>query len=259
MLSEIDHGMFVLSVDLWNHEQSRQVNLVKNTQSSPSISSTALAAFTDVAQAGTAYTNNTNAMNAEPPTPHFKFEPGPNHGSPYQAPAQALYTSYPGPPQASYPPSPAQQQPYGDVVYQQAFSHPQMMNAPGYHQNGYQGAAPLYYTAGAGIHAQVQGMQPGLDYGMVSQPLMGAPPGINPYDGLPYQVNEQEPQRMPVSSSHPSGMFTRNLIGSLAASAFRLTDPDDKIGIWFVLQDLSVRTEGNFRYDVFPTITILSY
>jgi hypothetical protein len=43
------------------------------------------------------------------------------------------------------------------------------------------------------------------------------------------------------------GMFTRNLIGSLAASAFRLTDPDDRIGIWFVLQDLSVRTEGNFR------------
>jgi len=42
-------------------------------------------------------------------------------------------------------------------------------------------------------------------------------------------------------------MFTRNLIGSLAASAFRLTDPDDRIGIWFVLQDLSVRTEGTFR------------
>jgi hypothetical protein len=42
-------------------------------------------------------------------------------------------------------------------------------------------------------------------------------------------------------------MFTRNLIGSLAASAFRLTDPSDKIGIWFVLQDLSVRTEGTFR------------
>jgi hypothetical protein len=245
MPSEIDHGMFVLSVDLWNHEQSRQVNLVKNTQSSPSISSTALAAYTDVAQAGTAYTNNTNAMNAEPPTPHFKFEPGPNHGSPFQAPTQTSYSPYPGPPQGtSYPPSPAQQ-PYGEVAYQQGFPHPQMVNAPGFHQNGYQGQVPLYYTTGAGIHAQIQGVQPGLDYGMVSQPLMGPPPGLNPYDGLPYQVNDQEPQR---SSSNPSGMFTRNLIGSLAASAFRLTDPDDKIGIWFVLQDLSVRTEGNFRY-----------
>jgi hypothetical protein len=55
------------------------------------------------------------------------------------------------------------------------------------------------------------------------------------------------PQRMSISGNPPSGMFTRNLIGSLAASAFRLHDNDDKIGIWFILQDLSVRTEGNFR------------
>ncbi|KKK18688.1 velB [Aspergillus rambellii] len=50
----------------------------------------------------------------------------------------------------------------------------------------------------------------------------------------------------PVASG-PGGMFTRNLIGSLSASAFRLTDPDNKIGVWFILQDLSVRTEGVFR------------
>jgi hypothetical protein len=51
-----------------------------------------------------------------------------------------------------------------------------------------------------------------------------------------------------IGAPQGGGLFTRNLIGSLAASAFRLTDPNDKIGIWFVLQDLSVRTEGNFRY-----------
>lgn len=45
----------------------------------------------------------------------------------------------------------------------------------------------------------------------------------------------------------PSGMFTRNLIGSLSASAFKLVDPQNKIGVWFILQDLSVRTEGTFR------------
>ena len=54
-------------------------------------------------------------------------------------------------------------------------------------------------------------------------------------------------QRVSIGGGQPGGMFTRNLIGSLAASAFRLSDPDDKIGIWFVLQDLSVRTEGLFR------------
>lgn len=54
----------------------------------------------------------------------------------------------------------------------------------------------------------------------------------------------------------PGGMFTRNLIGSLSASAFRLTDPDNKIGVWFILQDLSVRTEGIFRYGFFALLTL---
>lgn len=53
---------------------------------------------------------------------------------------------------------------------------------------------------------------------------------------------------MAMVGGQPQGMFTRNLIGSLAASAFRLSDTEDRIGIWFVLQDLSVRTEGPFRY-----------
>jgi len=62
----------------------------------------------------------------------------------------------------------------------------------------------------------------------------------------------------PISQTAPTGMFTRNLIGSLAASAFRLTDPNDRIGIWFVLQDLSVRTEGHFRYVQLPTQEIFA-
>lgn len=45
----------------------------------------------------------------------------------------------------------------------------------------------------------------------------------------------------------PNGMYTRNLIGSLVSSAARLENPSGAIGIWFVLQDLSVRTEGWFR------------
>jgi hypothetical protein len=53
--------------------------------------------------------------------------------------------------------------------------------------------------------------------------------------------------RMQMTSTQPQGMFTRNLIGSITCSAFRLTDPDGRVGIWFILQDLSVRTEGVFR------------
>lgn len=47
--------------------------------------------------------------------------------------------------------------------------------------------------------------------------------------------------------SGPSGNYTRNLIGSCSVSAYSLADLDDNVGLWFVLQDLSVRTEGSFR------------
>jgi len=41
--------------------------------------------------------------------------------------------------------------------------------------------------------------------------------------------------------------MARNLIGSASSTAFKLTDDKGKVGLWFVLQDLSVRTEGWFR------------
>lgn len=38
-LSEIDHAMFVLNVDLWNAEGTREVNLVRSSAASSSASS----------------------------------------------------------------------------------------------------------------------------------------------------------------------------------------------------------------------------
>lgn len=74
-----------------------------------------------------------------------------------------------------------------------------------------------------------------------------APQGGAYYGGAYYQGGMQSANLSPQTAA-PEGMFTRNLIGSLSASAFRLTDPDNKIGVWFILQDLSVRTEGTFRF-----------
>lgn len=39
----------------------------------------------------------------------------------------------------------------------------------------------------------------------------------------------------------------KNLIGSVVATAFKLHDPQGNLGVWFILQDLSVRTEGEFK------------
>lgn len=67
--------------------------------------------------------------------------------------------------------------------------------------------------------------------------------GNMPYGGYGAPAPDQTITR----SSGPQGMFTRNLVGQSVVSAQRLTDTEDKVGVWFILHDLSVRTEGNFR------------
>ena len=76
-------------------------------------------------------------------------------------------------------------------------------------------------------------------------------------NSAPRSLDPSDPPPQPSLSvvdprSQPGGMFTRNLIGSLAVGAFKLTYPENDLGVWFVLQDLSVRTEGSFRYDYNP-------
>jgi len=61
---------------------------------------------------------------------------------------------------------------------------------------------------------------------------------------MPYGYPDAVPAPAPQSNNT---MFTRNLIGSLTVNAAKLSDDKGKCGYWFVLQDLSVRTEGDFR------------
>ncbi|KAI9700559.1 MAG: hypothetical protein M1820_006713 [Bogoriella megaspora] len=77
----------------------------------------------------------------------------------------------------------------------------------------------------------------------------GAQHGMAPYSPAHGQFPTQQVVSVPVQQPpmSASGMFTRNLIGSLNVNAFRLSDTEGKVGFWFVLQDLSVRTEGTFR------------
>lgn len=59
---------------------------------------------------------------------------------------------------------------------------------------------------------------------------------------------------------HNVQQYTRNLIGNVAVSASVLSDTSSTVGIWFVLQDLSVRQEGSYRLkfmftDLGPSLT----
>jgi hypothetical protein len=165
-INEIDTSFYVLTVDLWNAEGTNEVNLVRHSATSPSIST-------------------------------------------------ATSSSYPPPPQNISPTYP----PYAQNPYQQPMGYPPV-----------------------GAYYGNQGLQYPNPYG--GNPQAAYYPQYYPQGG-PLQHNMSPAAQQ--SMSAPGGMFTRNLIGSLSASAFRLTDPDNKIGVWFILQDLSVRTEGTFR------------
>jgi hypothetical protein len=154
------------------------------------------------------------------------------------AQSSAPYNPYPSQPQVT-PFAQPHQPPYYSEPHQQGYAHAPTTNGGHYQpQNGYQAPQqPSQFYSGAAIHQAGQQQQQHLS-------------GPSPVHTMPQPHPSYEPKD-PINTrpapSLPTGMFTRNLIGSLAASAFRLTDPDDRIGIWFVLQDLSVRTEGQFR------------
>lgn len=89
-------------------------------------------------------------------------------------------------------------------------------------------------------------------YNTYGQPI----PSPHPYAHQQYYGGQPPPGYPPYGSSYgpqvvaqpsTSSNHTRNLIGQISVNAFKLNDPDGKPGFWFVLQDLSVRTEGTFR------------
>jgi hypothetical protein len=81
-------------------------------------------------------------------------------------------------------------------------------------------------------------------------PIYAGPAGLSSPDAFQYShpgMYGGAPVQMVTMTAPQSGMFTRNLIGSLAVNATKLIDDHGDLGLWFVLQDLSVRTEGSFR------------
>jgi hypothetical protein len=163
------------------------------------------------------HTQNQGSISAGSATSYRDMVESQTPGYGYSAivPSSSRDPTYPPTPQSGYPPHgvPYQSDPYGPQGY-----------SP-YHQ-------PPGYSQPVQVPQQYNYPQGG-------------------YDVVPSHAQSSRPYPQDVNrgsvSAPANGMFTRNLIGSIACSAARLTDPKEKIGIWFVLQDLSVRTEGHFR------------
>ena len=172
----------------------------------------------------------TSSSYPPPPTPPPQFPYGP----PMTQVHFGLAGNYAANGQPAYYQSRPDQYPQTTQAYQQHAGHP-AYGGPAPHEQP--GAPPppqtqSYYTTPAGAP-----ITPTNVYSA------GGPGGQGPLMSPSHAI--MPPTQDPRSA--PSGMFTRNLIGSLCVSAFKLTDPDGLMGIWFILQDLSVRTEGSFR------------
>ncbi|KAF2877813.1 velvet factor [Massariosphaeria phaeospora] len=171
--NEVDSTFFVLTVDLWDSEGSREVNLVRHSSGAPTVS-----------------ISSSTTTSYPPPLDRPMYVP------------QTMIT-------------PVVDQYGRSMSGTPNFSQP--FNAPPMPANYYPPSANPSYVQGYASQSH--------------------------YAGNPVQL----PMQVQAPPSAATGMFTRNLIGSLTVNAFRLTDTAQKSGFWFVLQDLSVRTEGTFR------------
>lgn len=209
--------MFVLNVDLWNEQGGQEVNLCRQPASTgaPSLSAT--------------------------PTYSYTTSSGGDLSSGY---APQMLSSGRDP-QYGQPPNMGFMQDYTQLGYNQG---KMLMNlrcslhdgltsrqvVPSYSPNGGTYGAPQQFYPQDNIYStnpNVMPIQTGrFDNGV---PSMGYTDNTGP--SVAY-VHDQY-----------KGALNRNLIGSVAASAFCLVDTSDQEGIWFVLQDLSVRLEGTYR------------
>lgn len=130
-------------------------------------------------------------------------------------------------PTAQTPPSIAQQ-PY-DINYS---------NAP-----GFQGMPNM---GGGGSGASYSA--PSSSYGSPSGEYMTEVPETHEVYGEQYPNTHPSRSGQYDSGDQPSQVgFTRTLVGPLSANAQSLVDDQQRPGIFFIFQDLSIRTEGRFR------------
>lgn len=208
-ISEVDTSFYVLTVDLWDASGKEEQNLVKNPGGSPN---PAISASIPLAYPHTVH--NSDMTSSQHPSSSYFSSSTNSYSSASSDPRYAQ----PAPPSAYSNPSP-----YGPSSSTSGYGPPST-NGYVYH-SAYQPPSP--YT-------QQSPMTSAGGY------ASGIPPHMHSRDYVTSASTATS------SSSNPP-VYNRNLIGSLSASAFVLTDDKGQEGIWFVMQDLSVRQEGIFR------------
>ncbi|GAB1519853.1 hypothetical protein RhiTH_002924 [Rhizoctonia solani] len=188
--------------------------------------------------------------------PHYPPPAGPSGGSTAPPGPAADHSQYQTlPPIGSIMASPSPNPQHAPHPHSHPHSHqrPYPPPAPAPGQWNYGSQNPAY-------------IDPALQQPPHMQPPHGQPPPV-PAPGPAYSEEGVYPSNAPGASyyvqtpaalhgaattqhdgsSATNGQYTRTLVGPLSANASRLVDAENQPGIFFLFQDLSVRTEGTFR------------
>lgn len=213
---DIDHTMFVLNVDLWNEQGAQEVNLCRQPASTgaPSLSATPTYSYT-------------SSSGGDPNSMYTPQMLTPGREPPYGQPPNMGYMQ-------DYASGYSQGKQHMDVSKPNASQIDILIVVPSYPQNG-------------GAYGAPQQFYPHDSHYSTNPNVIPIPAGR--FDNGVPTMGYTESNGPSVAYVHDQykGALNRNLIGSVAASAFCLVDTNDHEGIWFVLQDLSVRLEGTYR------------
>ncbi|KIP12757.1 hypothetical protein PHLGIDRAFT_97406 [Phlebiopsis gigantea 11061_1 CR5-6] len=247
-VDEVDCSFFLVTVDLWSADGAKEMNLVLHPTSSdryvPPGSAKAKRRHTASSTAPATVQSTTDSQSPVPATPSTSQYPHVNASGTY--------------PTVS---------PYGSAPESSAWGFSASTSLDRSSQQFGPPALPSIQTIGR-TESQGSGTRASTDVGFE---------GTSPtHTGDNWQVtggarDESDAYRWPqepgsfsaidsasssggVSATPPSTIpplprhtYTRTLVGPLSANACRLLDEHRKPGIFFLFQDLSIRTEGTFR------------
>ena len=219
-------GVLILQVDLYDKDGITASNGVYSTTNSPSISSVMPTEFPP------AYTGY-NQPNPGYRVGGYQNVQRPSYGASYNT--TTAYTS------------PVATTPTGVPPYTNFPSHHQQQHRFSNDSSNYTSQYPRSdgYSRDArssmsSVSTNGHSMPPQSPY------QQGGGPGPFNYARPPTNYNEA-PHDYPLNSRSTPSSVSKNLIGSSVVNAHNLKDTENQSGIWFVTQDLSVRTEGWFR------------
>ncbi|KAK0190645.1 velvet factor [Armillaria mellea] len=208
---DVDCSFFLVTVDLWSEDGKQEMNLVLH----PSL------AERYVQQTSRPCSNNKRrrtSKSGQPPHPTSDPDSPPTDVYPGPAPP-CCYLCTPFPQSPQQPPQSFDGEPWkfsnnseGSEWTSDAYSNPNPLPDPS--------SSP-----------------PSNVY---CEPSVPAP-------ASPSIAKKKQPLSTPLIPPLPRHTYTRTLVGPLSANATRLMDAHRQPGIFFLFQDLSVRTEGTFR------------